>query len=408
MSMPKNPTMESAHLSDQQNAPTFRKHQALFLNASKGLLRNPIRSIIVILCLIAILSPFVTAIAICEGIKNQYSSVLANGCDVYVARDNYGSNAPIELDMIDQFRSIQGVTHVIPRVIGRTYVEGKFLAILGISPKSIPSSIELTKGREPEKKGEVILGQRAADYLNLKLGSEFSIIRNPGQVFRIVGLFRSSFNIWNADLLIMHFEDASHLFGISGKATDFLVYTRPGYEQIVDIIIQISEEQTGQPLLRVQTKDLIDRYSKRGFNIKAGVFAGFYCLVFALGIPALGVISGFGQSERRREIGVMKALGWQTPEVLEMVALENLILSLVSVPCIILAASGWIYILNGAMISRFFIANLDVLIPFSVPSRIFPIPFVLSIMMALILTMVGSIYATWRTAIVSPSEAMKT
>jgi ABC-type antimicrobial peptide transport system permease subunit len=146
----------------------------------------------------------------------------------------------------------------------------------------------------------------------------------------------------------------------------------------------------------------------RGFNIKAGVFTGFYCLVLALGIPALGVISGFGQSERRREIGVMKALGWQTPEVLEMIALENLVLGIVSVPCIVLAATGWIHIFNGAFISRFFIANLNVLIPFSVPSRIFPIPFVLSIMMALILTMVGSIYSTWRTAVVPPSEAMKT
>ncbi|KPK20147.1 MAG: hypothetical protein AMK69_23700, partial [Nitrospira bacterium SG8_3] len=164
----------------------------------------------------------------------------------------------------------------------------------------------------------------------------------------------------------------------------------------------------GRPPLRVQTKDLIDRYSKRGFNIKAGVFAGFYCLVLALGIPALGVISGFGQSERRREIGVMKALGWQTPEVLEMIALENLVLGLISAPCIVLAATGWIKIFNGALISKFFIANLGIMISFPIPSRIFPIPFVLGVMMAMILTMVGSIYSTWRTAIVPPSEAMKT
>ncbi|NVM25154.1 MAG: FtsX-like permease family protein [Desulfobacterales bacterium] len=406
--MTKSPPIVTANLSNQQSTPIFGKHQALFLNALKGLLRNPVRNIIVILCLIALLSPFVTAITICEGVKSQYSSILREGCDVYVARDNYGSNAPIELSMMGKLKEIQGVTKVVPRVIGRTYVRGKFLAILGIGSQFIPSSVQIIKGRLPGAKGEVILGWRAAEYLELKPGSEFTIERNPGQNFRIVGLFRSTFNVWNADLLVMNFEDASDLFGIPGKATDLLVFTRPGYEQIVDIIIHISDEETGQPLLRVQTTDLIDRYSKRGFNIKAGVFAGFYCLVFALGIPAIGVISGFGQSERRREIGVMKALGWQTPEVLEMVALENLILGLISVPCIILAATGWIHIFNGAVVSKFFIANLGVMIPFSVPSEIFPIPFVLCIMMAVILTMVGSIYSTWRTAIVSPSEAMKT
>lgn len=407
--MTKNPPIHADNLPNRESAPIFSKHKALFFNAIKCLLRNPVRSIVVILCLTAILCPFVAAIALCEGIKSQFASILEEGCDVYVARDNYGSNAPIELEMIEQLRRIQGVTNVVPRVIGRTYVKGKFLAILGIASTAIPFSIQIIQGKAPRAKGEVILGHRAAEYLELELGSRFSINRNPGQVFQIVGLFSSPCNIWNADLLLMNFEDASDLFGIRGKATDLSVYTRPGYEEIVDIIVRLSEEQEiGQPTLRVQTRELIDRYSQRGFNLKAGVFAGFYCLVFAIGIPAIGVISGFGQSERRREIGVMKALGWQTPEVLEMIALENLILSLISVPCIILAATGWIHIFNGAVISKFFIANLDVMIRFSVPARIFPIPFVLSIMMAVILTMVGSIYSTWRTAIVPPSEAMKT
>ena len=385
-------------------------HKALFLNATKGLLRNPVRSIIVILCLVALLSPFVTAIAICEGIKVQYANILKEGGDVYVARDNYGINAPVELDVIDQLRRIQGVTKVVPRVIGRTYVKGKLLIILGVTSKSIPSSIQLTQGRTPRAKGEVILGQGAAEYLNLNLGNRFSIERNPDQAFKIVGFFRSPFNIWNADLLLMNFEDATELFRIRGKATDLLVYTRPGYEQIVDIIIQISEKEdkSGQPLLRVQTRNLIDRYTQRGLNIQAGVFAGFYCLVLALGIPTIGVISGFGLSERRREIGVMKALGWQTQELLKMVAMENLILGIMSVPLIILVAVGWIQLFNGIGIARFFIPTLGTLIPFSVPSRIFPTPFVLSMMLAMILTMVGSIYSTWKTAIVPPSEAMKT
>jgi ABC-type lipoprotein release transport system permease subunit len=187
-----------------------------------------------------------------------------------------------------------------------------------------------------------------------------------------------------------------------------LIYTRPGYGQIVDKIIQIPQEEgAAQPPLRVQSRDLIDRYSQRGFNIRAGVFAAFYSLVFALAVPSLGILSGFSQMERRGEIGVMKALGWQTPEVLETVTLENVILSLLSIPFILLVATAWIHLFDGAGIARFFIAGIDLIIPFSIPSRIFPVPFLLSIMMAPILTMVGTLYSTWRTAVVPPSEAMK-
>ncbi len=398
------------HLEDQEGIPIISKHGALFLNALKCLLRNPVRSTIGIFCLIALLTPFVTAIAICEGIKSQYREMLNQAGDVYIARDNYGSNAPIELEMIGHLKEIQGVTEVVPRVIGRTYVKGKFLAVLGIDPEHKPSSIRLVRGRAPKENGDVIIGREAAKFLKLKIGSRFSIKRNPGQVFQIVGLFKSPCNIWNVDLLMMNFEDASLLFGIRGMATDLSVYTRPGYEQIVDVIVRLSEkeEESGKPTLRVQTKELIDRYTQRGFNIKAGVFAGLYCLVLALGIPSIGVISGFGLSERRREIGVMKALGWQTQEILEMTALENLALSIISVPFIIVAAVLWIHLFNGAVIAKFFVASLDIIIPFQVPSKVFPIPAMLGLMMAVILAMVGSIYSTWRTATVPPSEAMKT
>ena len=395
-------------IQNQTKISVFNKHQTILLNATQSLTRNPLRSASVILCLIAVLSPFVTAIAICEGIKFQYANILKEGGDLYVSRDNYGSNAPIELVLSQQFQGIQGVTRVVPRVIGRTYVKGKFMAVLGIFPASIPPSIQLILGREPKAKGEVILGQRASKSLKLWVGSRFSIDRNPLQTLQIVGLFSSAFTIWEADLLIMNFEDAGDLFGSRDEATDFLIYTRPGYGQIVDKIISMPKEtkETGAPL-RIQTRELIDRYSQRGFNIKAGVFAAFYAIVFALAIASIAVLSGLGQMERKREIAVMKALGWQTQEVLEMVALENLTLSLVSVPLIMVAAVGWVHFFDGAGIAPFFIAGKNVLMPFSIPSRIFPVPFLLCLMMAPILTMTGTLYSTWRTAVVPPAEAMK-
>jgi ABC-type lipoprotein release transport system permease subunit len=383
------------------------KHLALFAQALRYLLKTPVRSSLVILCLVALMSPFVTGIAISEGTKSQYRSALKQGGDVYVSRDQYGSNAPVELGIMKQIGDLQGVVDVVPRAIGRTYVQGKFLAVLGIDPRHFPPSIEVIRGRRPQKEGEVLLGRAAAQYARLDVGSRFSLKRQPDRMFTIVGIFTSPCSIWEVDLLLMGFEDAAELFGLKGVATDLSVKTRPGYEEIVNVIVRLSEEQGGTAPLRVQTRDLIDRYSQRGFNMKAGVYTGFYCLAFALGIPAIGVISGFGLSERRREIGVMKALGWQTREVLEMVAFENLVLSLASVPFMVTASAMWIHLLNGAGLANFFIASLEVMAPFTVPSRLLPVPVLLGAILALTLTMVGSIYSTWRASVVPPCEAMK-
>lgn len=335
--------------------------------------------------------------------------MLNDGGDVYVMRDGYGSNASIELEMIENIMRIQGVSRVVPRVVGRTYVRGRFLAVLGIESASMPRTLLMSRGRLPEARGEVIIGEGAAAYLNMDLGTRFSINIRRRLTFEVVGLFRSASSIWNVDLLGMGFEDASDLFEMRGNATDLSVHTRPGYERIVDVIVRLAEsgKETGKTGLRVQTRDLIHHYTQRGFNVKAGIFTGFYCIVFALGVPILGVISGFGLAERRREIGVMRATGWQTEEVLEMVALENLLLSLVSLPIIFGTAAVWIHFFNGAWIADFFIPGREIMIPFSVPSRIFPIPLVLGTIMAVVLTMAGGIYSSWRSAVVPPSEALR-
>jgi ABC-type lipoprotein release transport system permease subunit len=363
----------------------------------------------VAISLTAVLSPLVTAIAINEGVKSEYARVLKESGDAFVTRDNYGSNGPIELAMAEHIKAIQGVTRVIPRVIGRTYAQGKLITVLGVSYDSVFPTIKVIHGRKPKHNGEAMLGFRAAQYLNMEVGSCFSLARNSSKVFRIVGLFDAPFTIWSADLLVMGFEDASELFSMAEKATDLVVYTSPGYEQIVDIIIRASEQNAGGsgPLVRVQTRQLIERYTRRGFDMRAGVFAGFYSIVLALAIPSLGIISGFGLAERTREIGIIKALGWQTTEVQEAVALENLLLSLTSVPLIMLASLIWIHLLNGVGVVTFLIPNMGIIVPFPAPSRVFPIPFVLALILAPTLTMVGSVHWTWRAAVVSPMTGMK-
>jgi ABC-type lipoprotein release transport system permease subunit len=71
------------------------------------------------------------------------------------------------------------------------------------------------------------------------------------------------------------------------------------------------------------------------------------------------------------------------------------------------ASAMWIHLLNGAGLANFFIASLEVMAPFTVPSRLLPVPVLLGAILALTLTMVGSIYSTWRASVVPPSEAMK-
>lgn len=363
----------------------------------------------VLICLTAILTPFLTALAISEGLKSETQNVLESGPDLYVTQDHFGSNAPISLDYIPQFSALPGIKEVIPRIIGRTYLNTYFLAVLGIAPAHLPSSIHITQGRAFQNPGEVLLGEKVSRECQLPLGQSFFLSRNPKQRFKIVGQFQSSFEIWNSDLLIMSFEDGAKLYQLPGKATDLMIRTYPSHEKpAAEKIVHFSDTQTGgPPPLRVQTRTLIKSYVLRGLDAKAGIFSGIYSLAFFLAIPILLVTTGLGLSRRKKEIGISKALGWQTQEILLVIGIENMVLALGCLPVTLLFSLVWIRGFNGFFLNRFFVANVDILPPFTIPAEMFPIPFLLTFFLALILTLTGSLYSTWRIAVAPPNEAMR-
>jgi ABC-type lipoprotein release transport system permease subunit len=389
----------------------MNKHLNLLFTAIGNIIRNKVRSLVLVLCLIAVLFPFICAMAISEGIKFQSLISVEEGADIYVTSDHYGSNAPISLDHLEGFRKMDGVTKVFPRIVGRTYFVNRLATIVGILPENIPSSIHLAQGSVFREKGEVIIGKGLAREFYLQLGVRFSLSINSSKLLRVAGIFDSDATIWSANLILMSFEDASEFFQMKGMATDILIYTRPGYAPLLAKEIQQSVDtsypDSSGPPLRVQDKSLVKRYFQRGFNYKAGVFTALYTVAFALAIPALLIVSGFGQTERRKEIGVIKATGWQTQEVMEMVTLENLVISLTSAPLAILLAMAWLKWFNGAFIAQFFIAEIGLMAPFPVPSRFLPLPCLFAFLFAIVLTMVGSLYSTWKTATVPPVEAMR-
>jgi ABC-type lipoprotein release transport system permease subunit len=365
--------------------------------------------VVIVLCLTAVIFPFITGISILEGIKRESEISIQEGADVYVSGDSYGSNGPISTRYVSAIKSLDGVMKVFPRVVGRAYFFNKLVTVVGVNRESFPASLNIIQGRIPQSPGEVLMGQALARQTGLQVGTRFSFVFNPAKLFRVTGIFTSKCTIWSALLTCMSFEDAQELFRTPGMATDILVYTRPGYAEAVAEKLQEKERLGGikLPFLRVQHRRLIRLYIVKGFNTRGGVFTALYTVAFALGIPALLVASGLGFTERRREIGILKATGWQTQEVLETVFLENSMLSLLATSVAVLVSYGWLKVLNGFFIAQFFIAEVELMPYFPVPSRFFPMPCLLGLLISFIITSVGSIYTTWRTAVTAPTEAIR-
>ena len=149
------------------------KHVNLLYTALGNVTRHKLRSVVVILCLVAILFPFISAIAILEGVKAQSSISAGEGADIYVTMDMYGRNGVIPVNMAEEIKKIEGVTRSVPRVISRIYIGGKLAVLFGLPVEEI-KQMSFLKGSLPEE-GEIVIGKGMADALNLGIGKSLEI-----------------------------------------------------------------------------------------------------------------------------------------------------------------------------------------------------------------------------------------
>jgi len=382
----------------------LNKHLNLFFLATENLLRHRTKTIVVCLCIIAILSPFITAVAISEGIRAQSLVSVKAGADLYLTFDEFGRNAAIPLKYLDEIKKIFGVTKAIPRIIGRAFVQNKLAVIVGINKEDIPESISCISGRMFEHPNEVVVGCELANHFKLNIGDQFSMREQQRKTFTVVGFFSSASSIWGSSMIFMSFRDAGELFGKQDVATDIQIHTLPGHNS--EIATDLYDIFQNEPY-RLQDKHMVELYFKKGFMLKEGVFSALYLVAFALGIPAILVASGFGLSERKREIGIMKATGWHTLEVLELISFEQLLISLLGAAIAIVLSILWVKGFNGVFIAQFFVSEITMLPKFTLPAKFLPLPCILSFFFAFILTMVGSVYSTWRASTESPVVSMK-
>ena len=382
----------------------MNKHINLLLLATENLLRHRAKTVVVCLCIIAILTPFITAIAISEGVRTQSLISVNAGADLYLTFDEFGRNAAIPLRYLDEIKKIFGVTKVVPRIIGRGFLQNKLAVIVGIKKEDVPESISCISGRMFENTNEVVVGYELAKHFQLRVGDQFSMRCQQRKTFTVVGFFTSDSSIWASSLIFMSFKDAGELFGKQDVATDIQIHSLPGHNsEIATDLYDIFQNEA----YRLQDKHMIELYFKKGFMLKEGIFSALYLVAFALGVPAILVASGFGLSERKREIGIMKATGWHTLEVLEVISFEQLLISLLGATIAILLSILWVEGFNGAFIAQFFIAEITMLPKFTLPARFLPLPCMLSFFFAFLLTMVGSVYSSWRASTASPVVSMK-
>jgi ABC-type lipoprotein release transport system permease subunit len=379
----------------------------------------PLRSAVSVAALVAVLLPYLVGLGLAEGLQEQAEASVQFGADLYVSGSEFGRPVPVPLQALDQVRGLDGVSRVVSRIVGALSLgkEEVPAVLVGMPAEHFPAWADCIDGAPPRpgSPAELVVGTALARRLNLKVGSvlpPFYHNDRGERLCRVVGVFKPDAPLWQAHMILTTFETAAEVFGQPGLATDFLVWCRPGYAESLGrrITQELSIADTGgrgtvRP--RVTAREDLLALLPRGLQHRQGVFTLHFVLAFVVAILVLLVTSGLGLAERRREIGILKAIGWQTDQVLLRGAVESLCLSLTGACVALLSAWVWLRLLNGYGIAGLFLSGVQVVPDVPGPFRLTPVPVLLALVLSFVVVFSGTLWCSWRAATVSPREAMR-
>jgi ABC-type lipoprotein release transport system permease subunit len=177
--------------------------------------------------------------------------------------------------------------------------------------------------------GSIVVGNGVARNLLAKENGTVPFNTYDGSYLflKIKSIISPASELVSTDLILLSAEDFRKVFQLSeGVATDLIITVRNKNElpTIATKITQLFPDT--RPILREEILRTYDAVFEWRAGLVMVVLAGS---VFAFIILAWDKATGMS-AEERREIGILKAVGWETSDVLRMKFWEGLIVSLSS------------------------------------------------------------------------------
>lgn len=264
-----------------------------------------------------------------------------------------------------------------------------FVMLIGLHRAEMSSRHEnLVRGRCPEADDELLLGTIAQRVLAKDVGDTLNILDEP---CRVVGIFHSDLVFING-AVVMDLPRLQRIAAREGYVTAFQVYLDSEADPD-GVIARIEAENPGL----VAIGD-VRQYSKvdQGLEMMDSMVWGISFIALVVGSIIVANTMWMSVSERTREIGVLRAVGWSRRQIVLMILLEAAGVGLIA--CALGSAGG-----TGLakLTTRLEVADRFMDPVFGVS------PFALALLVAVVLSVLGALMPAWRAAHISPAEALR-
>ncbi len=367
----------------------------------RNLIRRPLRSLLTIFGLAVAIGAVVSLVGISHGFEQTFLGLYQNaGVDMIVSRAGGGAktmNSTLDASLKEKIEKVPGVRQVLFGLVDVTSFPEHGLinvALQGWEPESaVFNHLSILKGRSLTKSDtrSILLGVTLARDLDKNVGDTVEVVEK--EPFQVVGIYESRNAIENG-AIVLPLIQLQRLMDKQGKVTGFsLILDRPDDEASVAEIRQRIEDLAPR-LSALPTSDFVK--SIKEIQLAKAMSLLTSCIALFIGFFGITNTMVMSVHERTREIGILRAVGWQMPRIFRMILLEAVFLSLLGAAVGVLGA---IVIVRGLT----YVPTVNNIID----GRIQPIFLAYGFLIAVVLGLLGSIIPAVRATQMMPTEALR-
>jgi ABC-type lipoprotein release transport system permease subunit len=351
---------------------------------------------------------------ISSSLQHSLLGTLNEQSDFTVSRVEAGRAVNTPVEWIDRIVEINGVTEVMGRVYGRYYFaprEKSFL-IVGIDFFDEQNSRilkELIGGIDLKvflSTPNMLVGEGVRKYLNVHYYKESFSFKTPQGSFKKVNIYKTlpeQTKLIGNDMILMPIDLAREIFGLEEDEVTDITFNVPNDAEWDNIIAKLH-------LLfydvRVIEKREVRKAYENLYNYKGGLFLILYLITIVTFMLILYQRYSMVYSSERKEIGILRAVGWSIKDVLKLKFYETVVVVLVSFILGVVLAYLYVFIWDAPLLSQIFLGGANLpnevqfvpVINFGILGSIFlfyAVPFLAAVLIP-----------AWKIAVTPPKEAM--
>jgi ABC-type lipoprotein release transport system permease subunit len=383
----------------------------LFLLLSKH--KSKHIAIFMISILIVFLSSSVLFIS--TTLKKEIFSTLENQSDFVIQKINSGKTLYTPSSWIDDFREINGVENVQQRVYGQYYFmpENIYFTIVGVdlfeesASKNIKELLKQLNISEFLEKDSMIIGngiKKIFDKYHYFDSYDFKLANNELKEMKIFKDLPKEANLVANDLIIMDINLAKEILNINENETTDIILNVPNNLERQNVKEQLILKHSNTRILQ---KENLKKEYENMFNYKGGVFLVLFIIViltFTLILYQRYSMISLGD---KKEIGILKAVGWSIKDIIKLKIMENFIIAFMAfiIGCIL--SYIFVFIFNAPILKNIFIGYSNMQNDFIFNANINFSTLVTLLLFFIIPFLSAILIPVWKVAIIDSTESMK-